>query len=419
MSRYKLYAVDAGRSIIVRLTTGARSPGLLPTFTGRSMRFLVTAFLLLTLPASSGLGGLLRAQAPPANPRLLPDISLVGDLIFDLSRRGSTQEDGSRFGVREIELQLVAPVDPYFRGDVLLAYSDAEGVAVEQALLATTALPWHLEVTLGRFFLPIGKQNLMHRESLHTIEYPWVLQRFLSPEALKGTGIQVSRVFAPLGFYQELLLTATDRFGGGEEEDLVVEQPANQALAGLGYGARLRNYWDLTPNANIEVSGSFATGKGPQPLAGEGEINAANARRTLVGADVTYRWRPLGQGLYKSIIVQAEWYRSMHERSPALPEGFSAEDFLGPTRAFSGGYLFARYQLTRRTYLGARGDLLQDPETDGRMQRAASAYWQFYPSEFSKLLLGFERVMPQDDDPYHRLILQAVFAIGPHRPHPF
>src|SRR5687767_10512430 len=39
-------------------------------------------------------------QQAPVNPRLLPDISAVGDLIGDLSPKGPTQEDGTRFGVR-------------------------------------------------------------------------------------------------------------------------------------------------------------------------------------------------------------------------------------------------------------------------------------------------------------------------------
>src|SRR5690349_15122007 len=62
-------------------------------------------------------------QPGPTNPRLLPDVSAVGDLVGDLSPKGSTQEDGSRFGVREVEVAIQAAVDPYFRGDVFLGFS--------------------------------------------------------------------------------------------------------------------------------------------------------------------------------------------------------------------------------------------------------------------------------------------------------
>ena len=113
--------------------------------------------------------------------RLLPDISVVGDFVGDLSPEGSTQESGDRLGIREIEIAAQAAVDPYFRGDVFLGISDTEGISIEQAYLTATGLP-DLEVRLGRYLMPFGKQNTTHRHDLHTIEYPWVIQRFLSDD---------------------------------------------------------------------------------------------------------------------------------------------------------------------------------------------------------------------------------------------
>src|SRR5688572_4883827 len=293
-----------------------------------------------------------RPAQQPRNPRLLPDISAVGDLIGDLSPKGSTQEDGSRFGVREIELALQAAVDPYFRGDIFLGFSDAEGVHIEQAFLTTTAIP-AIEARLGRFLMPVGKANNTHRHDLHTIDYPWVVQRFLGEEGLKGTGVYVSRVFAPFGFYQEVQVTAVDRIGEAPE-DLVTEEPVNRDLDGLAFSARLRNYWDLTSAANLEVSGSAMTGKVEQPydFGGAGpapDVNAISARQTLFGGDVTFRWRPLQEGLYRSFIAQAEVYRQDNARVADVAFG-------GPNRDFSGAYGFARWQLTRRTYVAGRYD---------------------------------------------------------------
>ena len=51
------------------------------------------------------------------NPRLLPDFSAVGDFVADMSPKGTTQGDSTRFSVREVELAVQAVVDPYFRGD--------------------------------------------------------------------------------------------------------------------------------------------------------------------------------------------------------------------------------------------------------------------------------------------------------------
>lgn len=384
------------------------------------------------------------AGAQRTTSRLLPDISLLGDLIADFSPDGSTQEDGSRIGIRELELGIQAAVDPYFRADAFLGISDLEGIAIEEAYLSTLALPHGLQVRAGRFHLPVGKQNTTHRPELHTIEYPHVIQRFLGPEGGKGTGLWVSKLFAPFGFYQELQLVALDRFGGdthghGEEEDdehahdAEPDEPPNQSLSGLGYGARLRNYWDLSQATNIELSASAITGKATQAVVcipdGGGEEepcidqpSGVNVRTGIVSADVTFRWRPLQQGLYRSFIFQTEWMRQLNDDTPDLftaPAGFEVE-YEGPTRNYDGLYTFARYQLSRRTYIGARYDWLEDPELDGTRLTAASGYLTFFPSEFSKLVAGFERVMPGGGlEATNRLLVQATFALGPHRPHPF
>ena len=370
-------------------------------------------------------------QGGPSNPRLLPDISAVGDFVADLSPDGSTQEDGSRFGVREVEVAVQAVVDPYFRGDIFLGISDLEGIAIEQAYLTTTSLPKQFELRLGRFLMPFGKQNTTHRHDLHTIEYPHVIQRFLGPEGLKGTGLQGSRVFSPFGFYQELIVTAVDRVGERDDALTPAEQ-TNENLGGLGFSARLRNYIDLSEAANVELSFSAMTGKREQPLLETyaatlpSGINAAVARQSVFGADLTYRWRPLQEGLYKSFIAQGEVMRQVNERDPRIPSASGCVacadpslGYAGPTRDYTGAYLFARYQTSRRGFVGARGDWLQDEQNQGRTLRAGSVYLEWFPSEFSKLVAGYEALSPSGGTVTNRLLLQAAFSLGPHKPHPF
>jgi hypothetical protein len=376
-------------------------------------------------------------QGGTTNPRLLPDISAVGDFVADLSPKGSTQEDGTRFGVREVELAVQAVVDPYFRGDVFLGISDLEGIAIEQAYLTTTSLPNQLEVRLGRFLMPFGKQNTTHRHDLHTIEFPYVIQRFLGAEGLKGTGVYGSRVFSPFGFYQEVQVSAVDRLGE-PAEDLVTEEPVNKSLGGLGFSARVRNYVDLSESQNVELSFSGMTGKRAQPLDAAYAtlftgINAAAARQSTLGADLTYRWRPLQQGLYQSFILQGELMRQLNARDPVVPQATTADclavlgtpcptaaqAYAGPTRDYTGAYLFARLQTGQRSFIGTRYDWVQDEENAGRTLNAGSVYLEWFPSEFSKLVAGYEAVKPQDGTLLHRVLLQAAFALGPHKPHPF
>lgn len=367
-------------------------------------------------------GDTVAARPAASNTRLLPDISVVGDFVIDVSPKGSTQEDGTRFGVREIEVAFQAAVDPYFRGDVFLGFSDEEGAAIEEAFLTATTLPYALSARLGRFLMPFGKQNTTHRHDLHAVEYPYVIQRFFGPEGLRGTGLSANRVFSPLGFYQELIVSVVDRLGEAPE-DLTTEEPPNRTLEGLGYSARFRNYWDFTESSNLELSASILMGKIEQPVSGVSpvdgplEFNAANVRRTDWGIDLTYRWRPLQQGLYKSFIFQAELMRQKYPNFDFIsPPGGAYE---GPRGAFTGGYVFARYQLSRRLFLGSRFDSVKDPATSQTV-RAFSGYLQLFPSEFSKLMAAFERVEPAPGErSVNRILLQATFALGPHKPHPF
>jgi hypothetical protein len=365
------------------------------------------------------------------NPRLLPDFSAVGDFVADLSPKGSTQEDGTRIGVREVELAIQAAVDPYLRGDVFLGISDTEGIAIEQAFLTTTALPHELELKIGRFLMPVGKQNTTHRHDLHTVEYPYVIQRFFGPEGEKGTGLWLSRVFAPLGFFQEIQLTAIDRIA--EKSDTLESGDAvNRTLAGLGYSARLRNYWDLNESTNMELSGWGLSGLREEPIpVAVGSINAVNARQTTYGLDFTFRWRPLQQGLYKSFMLQSEWMRQATSSRSGFIPGSLCHDLCpiisglpvlvaNERTNYGGGYVFARYQISQRGFLGARYDRVQDPEFAGATTQAGSAYLEFFPSEFSKFTAMYERyVPPAGNERINRILLQATFALGPHKPHPF
>jgi len=221
---------------------------------------------------------------------------------------------------------------------------------------------------------------------------------------------------------QEVIVTAVDRFGEAPE-GLTTVDPVNKQLSGLGYSARLRNYWDLNEASNVELSFSGITGKREQPVLGDAASLATPARQSVLGADFTYRWRPLQQGLYKSFILQAEFIKQLNERDPRLivPDDVSSADvtYGGPNRDFSGAYAFARYQLARRGFIGGRFDTFQDDTAEGRTSTAVSGYLEFFPSEFSKLVAGYERYSPAQGAATNRILLQAAFALGPHKPHPF
>ncbi len=409
--------------VALSTTAGAQQAGSAPRSkadsvakaTADSLAFVREFAKTVSAPAAPA-----RAVGGPqgaTNPRMLPDFSAVGDLVGDLSPKGSTQGDGSRLGVREVELAIQSVVDPYFRGDMFLGINDQEKIAIEQAFLTTTSMPWGLQARIGRYLMPVGKQNVTHRHDLHTVEYPYVIQKFMSEDGLKGTGVSVSQVLAPFGFYQELVVSVIDRFGDAVDS-LQAPDAVNKNLGGLGYSARLRNYWDLSQASNLELSLSGITGNRQTALGftTTDGTNAVNARQTLVGADLTYRWKPLQQGLYQSFILQAEWMRQINDQGwLANPDAAGAPLI----RNYDGAYVFARWQLAQRVYAGARWDTVQDPTFRGARLTAGSGVLEWFPSEFSKLVASYERRSWVGGIAEDRILLQATFAVGPHKAHPF
>lgn len=340
-----------------------------------------------------------------------PDLSVIGDLLSDLSPDGSTLEDGDRFQVREAELGLQAVVDPYFRGDFFISLK-GEDIELEEGYLTSLALPHRFQLKAGKFHLPYGKVNLTHRPEIHTIEYPSVIQEFFGGDGFASTGFWVSKLLSPFGFYQELIGVVGNDLGegvagaadgassGAEESGSDNGQTSDRDLFDdLGdrlFLGHLKNYVDLTEAANLELGLSAATGKADRG-------DPASQRLTFYGVDAIYRWRPPASSLYKSLILQSEatWRTSE-----------------GPTDF--GAFLFGQYQVGRRWYLGARYDYVEHPDSEPReRENSISGYLTLYPSEFSLFRVGYEHRAFDVADDLDRILVQAVVTLGPHRPHPF
>ena len=352
---------------------------------------------------------------------LNPDISAIGELLMDLSPdRPRVTTEGERFEVREVELGIQAVVDPFFRADFFIGLHPEE-VEIEEAYLTALDVKG-FQIRLGKFHLPIGKVNLIHRPEQITVDYPWLVRDFFGEEGLSSSGIGVSRIFAPLGFFQELLVYGVGSLAAHEHEH-AAEEPDEDAVIiedddlanQLSLVAQLRNYWDLSTSTNAELGFSFATGKIRELELVSIVTNTFEEvfePQKFYGAHLTLRWRPAQQGLYKSFI----WNNEV-----LVNDGHEGKRF--------GAFSQAQYQLTRRLYLGGRFDAVEQldfssiegDEIDGGWRNAASGYFTFFPSEFSRFKLGVERTFGSGDPAggEWRGVLQTTFAIGPHRPHAF
>jgi hypothetical protein len=408
---------------------------------------LITATCLAALPPN------LEAQQPSGFQSLNPDISVIGDFLADLSPGEPRHtESGERFSLREVELALQAAVDPYFRADFFLGIH-ADEIEVEEAYLTALALPGEIQARIGRFHLPMGKVNLTHRPELLTVEYPLVLRTYFGPEGFSGTGVGVSRIVAPFGFFQEIQLFVmngieTEGHGHGHDEDHGDDGPSGGSLMGefiaggpersgreqFGLLAHVRQFHDITPATNVEFGISAATGSVERYRPMEAGSQSGNRSylevlrsypvQRLYAAHAVLRWRPPERAVYRSFRWEVE--------------GFGHD---GPESRVWGGFSQAQWQVARRSYVGGRLDAVQTPghqdvevhgdaagahlhlheEEGGEWRYAVSGTLTFFPSEFSRFRLAVERTFGEgwDDGGVWRAALQTTFTIGPHRPHPF
>ncbi|MFN2384156.1 MAG: hypothetical protein ABR559_07830, partial [Gemmatimonadota bacterium] len=253
-----------------------------------------------------------------------------------------------------------------------------------------------------------GKVNLTHRPELNTVDYPLLHQLYFGEEGLSSTGVWLSVIGAPLGFFQEVSLLATN--GAGEhahaEEEHAEEEEEEEEHADEGKGlfddlgdrllvAHLKNFWTPSEATTFELGGSWASSAEDEP---------ERVRTTFYGVDATARWKPAAEGTYRSAILQAE--AAWRDESGLAERRFAA-------------FLFGQWQLSRRTYVGARYDYAEPPDAAEGALQGGQALLRYFPTEFSQLRLVYERQMPEEGDALDRLLFQTTFALGPHRPHAY
>ncbi len=336
---------------------------------------------------------------------LNPRISVVGTFFAAGTGNQATAKtyDG---GLSEAEISLNAYVDPYSKADFFVAFRHEtedpfegpdSGIAaegefapeLEEAFFTTLSLPFGLQIKAGKFRSNFGKINQTHPHAYNFLDMPRMYVNFLGEEGLGDRGVSVNWLVPnPLDFYQELTVEITS----GAVESPSFAGGSNKLL----YLGHLKNFFDLTENATLELG--FTGVVGPHNGAGN---------ETRIGAvDVTYRWKPLRRNRYQSVEWMTEALISEH-REP------------GGTITSRALYSFLRYQLARRWFLGARFDYSEFPDNRHRNEKAYSLILSFFATEYQKIEVQYQHGRPAERDPFHRLLLRAVFVIGAHGAHKY
>ncbi|MFA0742571.1 MAG: hypothetical protein DFNUSKGM_002696 [Candidatus Fervidibacter sacchari] len=358
---------------------------------------------------------------------LNPDASVIAN--FRTAFRGKrpfASFAGSELS--EAELAFQAATDPFSRLDTFIAVGP-HGTEIEEATLSVLdptflRLPRNLQIRLGLLRAPFGQLNNIHPPEQPFVDTPLVHRLWfghehgnnhahehnnshengnghengdeheneheheVSPEQIPtegsfvGTGLSLNWL-VPTGRHLTWLTVAP----------LNVDNPTFHADSGRpAWLFRLRHMRELSLTQSLNLGLNYAFGR-----------NDLGKDTKLLGVDVTYRWRPIKEGLYRSLVWQTEAYWGWRDtgNGEIKPKGW---------------FTLVEYQLSRTLFLGARYEFAQAPDKSFS-GRGFSLAITLFPSEFGRYRLQWSR-LKIGGQTVHEVWLQTTFSIGIHRPHP-
>ena len=339
---------------------------------------------------------------------LNPEITITGD-VFALA--DFDDPDANNFVPREFELSLQSPLDPYSLAKIFIGYhlpggeivpfgaGVAEGtgeapaaedghegeVAVEEGYLLWTGLGRGTSVTLGRFRQDFGTLNRWHPHALPGQALPLPYLAFFGEEGLAQSGLGIHWLAPWTGFGTwEVWTQATV-----SEDETLFGDARNLSVLG-----RVNAFWDLSRSTYFEVGASGITGP---------DMQGDDAFGTRVaGVDFTLSWRPPERSRYREATLRGG---VVHGR--LAPEGPDPGDAWG-------GFAIGEYRLDQRWILGARTEYTENPRAPSQSAWLAAPTLTWWQSEWVRLRAEFD-YLDRPDGIQKLLLLQATFAMGPHK----
>ena len=341
-----------------------------------------------------------------------PNVSANALLLYRNSNfaKDDASTDRNGFDIQEAELAFYADVDPYSRLFMLFSIApeytvNGTGTGVtqswtfepEELFVESEHVP-SIGLKLGKFKSAFGKHNLLHSHAYPFVDAPMVNSMLLGKEGLSDVGVSAS-VLVPLPWFSEI--TAQFLRGEGENDEFNSPTPGD----GVGVG-HWKNLWDLNDDLTFELGASYAYGN-----------NQFQGVTSLMGGDLTLKWRPTAGGKYHSGILGVEVIDRAMEHSINMRE----RDL--------GGAAWMQYQFAERWAGKLRFDNLivkdtQDPTNrpDGTTDRY-TAQIQFDATEFSIFRLEYSTargpLQVDEKNTEHKVYLQANFTIGSHPAHKY
>lgn len=343
------------------------------------------------------------------------DSELAG---FGLGEEGERGKEG--LGIDESELNFSASVDDKFRGSATIALHEHEGeteIEIEEAYIASTSLPYGLEVKAGRFFPELGYLNSHHSHADDFADRPLTNRAFLDGN-YGDDGVQIAAIL-PTDFYSEIGggVYRGDDFPGGDASGSDIGSWTAYGRVGGDIGQNTS--WRAGLSTLQVEEGTRSANEDMLTFTGESGLYVADAR-------VVYA--PTGNNADQEIIFQGEYFirdeDGIYNDADAVTGDIAYDD------SQSGWYAQSVYKFAPQWRVGARysqlyagdvpaglvGSAIDD---EGHNPWAAAAMLDWTPSEFSRLRAQYNREELADGQDDNQIILQYIMSIGAHGAHAY
>ncbi|MFC1551308.1 hypothetical protein ACFL6P_01960 [Candidatus Latescibacterota bacterium] len=338
--------------------------------------------------------------------QLNPEISMTGDFAGITSTGNNDYFDDlgdftfgrNKFYLREAEFNVVAPLDPFTRGKFFFGIPGTGGgniaTIIEEAYMEWLNLPLGMNLKVGEFNTQFGSLNRWHDHGLPQYDRPRALTNLFGTGNFGGVGMSgnflLPKLWAHVNELDLEIVSGGDGFSFDDSYENVV---------GV---AHLKNYYDLTSNAYVEIGVSGAHGYNNIAL---------DYKTTLVGLDLTYKWVPIGRSRYRTTEIKSEFFFSDRDVATGTSSGF-------------GFYSFITNRIGPRTLIGLRysySDMPPNPNAANYTVLKDEDEWDisptidFWQSEFVMLRFQYSYVQRSYSENDNTFFLQTVWSMGPHK----
>ncbi len=345
-----------------------------------------------------------------------PDLSFIADVAAawftddDPRMVGGHDPTATGVNLQQLELAIGSPVDPYFRFDGNIVFSQF-GVEIEEAYGTTLGLPGRLQVRAGQFLTRFGRINNSHPHSWDFVDQTLMVGRNFGGEGNRGLGGELSWL-APLPWSVEVIGSKTMANGAATARSFYGAQDLGvDRISDLQSTLAVKQFFPLGSDWSLYWGLSYAGGPNPT-----GRTN----RSEIYGTDLYLRFYPASSASNQHFTLTVEAV----QRRRQVPDDVWV-DYTGYAAL---QHQFApRWAWAARTELGTGARTLDgevadddlDPLWTGNRLRT-SANMTFWPTEFSRLRLQGQRdEVRWEADPEYAVFLAVEFVTGAHGAHHF